>query len=70
VHVRRHPNHRKRRFHIEEAILALLLILSLVGIGIMDFFPRRRLWLLLIMMLLFGLFAMIIGWLQSKHRQR
>ena len=29
----------KRRFHIEEAILVLLLILSLVGIGIMDFSP-------------------------------
>lgn len=58
----------KRRFHIEEAILALLLVLSLVGIGIMDFSPADGYGYWLIMMLLFGLFAMVIGWLQSKHR--
>ncbi|MBL6986123.1 MAG: hypothetical protein ISR72_03585 [Methylobacter sp.] len=58
----------KRRFHIEEVILILLLILSLVGIGIMDFSPSDGYGYWLIMMLLFGLFAMIIGWVQSKHR--
>jgi len=58
----------KRRFHIEEAILALLLILSLVGIGIMDFSPADGYGYWLIMVLVFCLFAMIIGWLQSKHR--
>jgi hypothetical protein len=58
----------KRRFHIEEAILVLLLILSLVGIGIMDFSPADGYGYWLIMVLLFGLSAMIIGWVQSKHR--
>jgi hypothetical protein len=58
----------KRRFHIEEGILVLLLILSLVGIGIMDFSPADGYGYWLIMMAVFCLFAMIIGWLQSKHR--
>ncbi len=58
----------KRRFHIEEAILVLLLILSLVGIGIMDFSPSDGYGYWLIMMILFALFAILIGWLQSKHR--
>jgi len=58
----------KRRFHIEEAILVFLLILSLVGIGIMDFSPADGYGYWLIMVVVFCLFAMIIGWLQSKHR--
>lgn len=58
----------KRRFHIEEAILVLLLILSLVGIGIMDFSPADGYFYWLILVFVFCLFAMIIGWLQSKHR--
>ncbi|MFI3185507.1 MAG: hypothetical protein QX198_05950 [Methylococcaceae bacterium] len=58
----------KRRFQIEEAILVLLLLLSLVGIGITDFSPADGYGYWIIMVLLFGLFAMIIGWQQSKHR--
>ncbi len=58
----------KRRFHIEEAILVLLLILSLVGIGIMDFSPADGYGYWLILVAVFCLFAMLIGWLQSKHR--
>lgn len=58
----------RKRFHIEEAILVLLLILSLVGIGIMDFSPADGYGYWLIMMLLFAVFAIIIGWQQSKHR--
>ncbi|MGZ5049987.1 MAG: hypothetical protein ACXWF8_07800 [Methylobacter sp.] len=58
----------RKRFHIEEAILILLLILSLVGIGIMDFSPADGYGYWLIMMLLFAIFAIIIGWQQSKHR--
>ncbi|MCK9397587.1 MAG: hypothetical protein M0Q44_18610 [Methylobacter sp.] len=58
----------KKRFQLEEAILVLLLILSLVGIGITDFSPADGYGYWIIMVLLFGLFAMIIGWQQSKHR--
>ena len=58
----------KRRFHIEEGILVLLLSLSLVGIGITDFSPADGYGYWILMVLLFSLCAMIIGWLQSKHR--
>ncbi len=58
----------KKRFHIEEAILILLLFLSLVGIGITNFSPADGYGYWIIMVLLFGLCAMIIGWQQSKHR--
>jgi len=57
----------KRRFHFEEAILVLLLILSLVGIGITDFSPADGLGYWIIMVFVFGLFGILIGWLQSKH---
>lgn len=58
----------KSRFHIEEAILVLLLILSLIGIGIMSYSPGDGYAYWLIMVAVFCLFAIIIGWLQSKHR--
>ncbi|CAA9890887.1 conserved membrane hypothetical protein [Candidatus Methylobacter favarea] len=58
----------KKRFHIEEALLILLLILSLVGIGITDFSPSDGYGYWIIMMFVFALSAIIIGWRQSKHR--
>lgn len=58
----------KRKFHIEEAILILLLILSLVGIGITDYSPADGYGYWIIMVLVFALFAILIAWLQSKHR--
>lgn len=58
----------KRKFQIEEAILVLLLILSLIGIGITDFSPADGYGYWIIMVFVFALFAIIIGWLQSKHR--
>lgn len=58
----------KRRFHIEEALLILLLILSLVGIGITDFSPADGFAYWLIMVFVFASCAILIGWLQSKHR--
>lgn len=58
----------KSRFQIEEAILILLLILSLVGIGITDYSPADGYGYWLIMVIIFAIFAILIGWLQSKHR--
>ncbi|MDD5579970.1 MAG: hypothetical protein PHY16_11915 [Methylobacter sp.] len=58
----------KKRFHIEEALLTLLLILSLVGIGITDFSPADGYGYWIIMVFVFALFSIIIGWRQSKHR--
>ena len=57
----------KRKFQIEEAILILLLILSLAGIGITDFSPDDGYGYWLLMVLVFGLFAILIAWLQSKQ---
>ena len=56
------------RFQIEEGILILLLILSLVGIGITDYSPADGYGYWLIMVVVFAAFAIFIGWLQSKHR--
>lgn len=58
----------KRKSYIEEAILILLLILSLVGIFINDFSPADGYGYWIMMVFVFAPFAMIIGWLQSKHR--
>jgi hypothetical protein len=58
----------KRKFHIEEAILILLLLLSLVGIGITDYSPADGYGYWIIMVLVFAMFAILIAWLQSKHR--
>jgi hypothetical protein len=58
----------KNRFQIEEAILILLLILSLVGIGITDYSPADGYGYWLVMVVIFAVFAILIGWLQSKHR--
>ncbi len=62
------PMMAKSRFQIEEAILILLLILSLVGIGITDYSPADGYGYWLIMVVVFAVFAILIGWLQSKHR--
>lgn len=56
----------KRKFQIEEAILILLLILSLVGIGITDYSPDDGYGYWLMMVMVFGMFAILIAWLQSK----
>lgn len=58
----------KRKFQIEEAILVLLLILSLVGIFITDFSPADGYGYWIMMVFVFALLAIIIGWVQSKHR--
>ena len=58
----------KSRFQIEESILILLLILSLVGIGITDYSPVDGYGYWLMMVLVFAFFSILIGWLQSKHR--
>ena len=58
----------KRRFYIEEAILILLLILSLVGVRITDYSPVDGYGYWIIMVFVFALFAMTIAWQQSRHR--
>jgi hypothetical protein len=58
----------KRRFYIEEAILILLLILALIGVRITDYSPVDGYGYWMIMVFVFALFAIIIGWIQSRHR--
>ncbi len=58
----------KRKFQVEEAILIFLLFLSVVGISITDFSPDDGYGYWIIMAFVFALFAILIAWLQSKHR--
>ncbi|MGR9088583.1 MAG: hypothetical protein ACU841_16150 [Gammaproteobacteria bacterium] len=58
----------RRRFQIEEAILILLLILSLGGIFVNDYSPADGFGYWIMMVFVFAFFSIIIGWLQSKHR--
>ena len=58
----------KRRFYVEEAILILLLILSLIGVRITDYSPVDGYGYWMMMVFVFALFAMIIAWQQSRHR--
>ncbi len=59
----------KSRFHIEEGILILLLLLSLIGVGVTDYSPSDGFGYWLIMVVVFAVCSIFIGWLQSKHRQ-
>ena len=58
----------KRRFYVEEAILILLLTLSLVGVWITDYSPVDGYGYWMIMVFVFALLAMTIAWQQSRHR--
>lgn len=58
----------KRRFRLEEGLLILLLLLSLIGIAITNFSAEDGYGYWLIMVLVFALLAISISWLQSKNR--
>lgn len=59
----------KRKFQVEEGILIFLLILSVAGIAISDYAPEDGYGYWIIMMFVFAIFAIIIAWLQSKHKE-
>lgn len=59
----------KIKLHIEEGILVILLILSLTGIVISDFSPDDGYGYWIIMVLVFAFFAILLAWLQSKHKE-
>jgi len=58
----------KRRFYVEEAILILLLTLTLVGVWITDYSPVDGYGYWMIMVFVFALLAMTMAWQQSRHR--
>lgn len=60
----------KRKFQLEEAILIVMLILSLVGIGITDYSPADGYWYWIAMIGVFCIAAIFIGWMQSKQHFR
>jgi hypothetical protein len=63
-----HFIYEKQIFHLEEAALIFLLVLSLIGIGITDFSPSDGFGYWLVMVLVFAVTAFFIAWRQSKNR--
>jgi len=58
----------ERKFQIEDAILILLLLLSLGGIIITDFSPLDGYTYWMVMVIVFALLAILIAWLQDKEQ--
>lgn len=56
-----------RRSIVEEAIMILLIVLSLVGIGVMNFSPTDGYFYWIAMILVFGLAALATSFLQAKE---
>lgn len=60
----------RRRFQMEEALLILLLLLSLGGIWLTDFSAEEGYGYWLGMVLVFGVLAVLINWLQAKKSDK
>lgn len=58
----------KLKFEVEEGILIFLLLLSLVGVGVTDYAPEDGYWYWIIMIFVFALSSMLMGWIQSKKK--
>ncbi|MEE9397352.1 MAG: hypothetical protein V3V31_10100 [Methylococcales bacterium] len=54
------------RFHLEEAVLLVLLILSVTGVGVTNFSPDDGYWYWTAMVFVFAIAAMITGRLHAK----
>lgn len=52
---------------IEECAIILMVLLSLAGIGVMQFSPTEGYWYWVVITLIFGLLAMLIGFVQTKR---
>ena len=59
----------KTKFHIEDAIVILLLILSFIGIAITNFSPADGYAYWITMIFVFAMSAILIGWMQSKRQE-
>jgi hypothetical protein len=57
----------KRKFQVEEAVLILLLIFSLAGVGITSFSAIDGYWYWMAMIFIFGLSAMLLGYTKAKQ---
>lgn len=56
----------RRTSGFEEASLIVMIILSLVGVGVTDFSPDDGYWYWMIMILVFGMIAVITGFVEAK----
>ncbi|MCI0654154.1 MAG: hypothetical protein L0Y39_06725 [Methylococcaceae bacterium] len=52
---------------VEEAVIILMVILSLIGIAVMRFSPTEGYWYWVVITLVFGLCAMLIGFVQTRQ---
>ncbi|MGR9108063.1 MAG: hypothetical protein ACU843_14140 [Gammaproteobacteria bacterium] len=52
---------------VEEGIIILMIVLSLVGIVVMRFSPTEGYWYWVVVTLVFGLCAMLIGFVQTRQ---
>jgi len=57
---------RRRKFQVEEAVLILLLLFSLLGVGITNFSAIDGYWYWMVMIFIFGLSAMLLGFVKAK----
>ena len=59
-----------KRHKLEDAILIILLFLSLAGVAITDYSASDGYGYWLIMVFVFAFFAILTAWIQSKHTNR
>lgn len=59
---------RKRKFRVEETVLILLLIFSLLGVGITSFSAIDGYWYWMVMICIFGLSAMLLGFVKARQQ--
>ena len=52
---------------VEEAVIIIMVILSLIGIAVMRFSPTEGYWYWVVITLVFGLCAMLIGFVQIRQ---
>ena len=52
---------------VEEAVIILMVLLSLIGVAVMRFSPTEGYWYWVVITLVFGLCAMLIGFVQTRQ---
>ena len=56
----------RRRSPIEDGVLILLIILSLIGVGVTEFSPTDGYWYWMFMIVIFGLISIMLAFFESK----
>lgn len=56
----------RRESRIEQAVLILLILLSLIGVGVTDFSPTDGYWYWIFMIVIFGLISIALAFFESK----